>query len=206
MTGESEPDRGATVRTVLEIAAIGCLFAAAATWPAPDVNEAVYLTKARHAADPAWAAGDFFLETPDAHGVFYLLFGPLAAALPLEQAAWVGRVLGWLAVAIGFRHAIVPLVATAWGRIIAAALFSLALRHTTMAGEGCSAAVRRRCSRGHSCWAAWVSGSAADSPPRGCSHAWPRRGIRSLAAGRSSRSCWPVPRGVGSGRAPGRLG
>lgn len=145
MTGESEPDRGATARTVLEIAAVGVLFAAAAAWPVPDVNEAVYLTKARHAADPAWAAGDFFLETPDAHGVFYLLCGPLAAALPLEQAAWVGRVLGWLAVAVGYRHAIVPVVATTWGRIIAAALFSLALRHTTMAGEwvlgGCEAKV-----------------------------------------------------------------
>lgn len=145
MTGESEPDHGATARAVREIAAVAIVFAAAAAWPVPDVNEAVYLTKARHAADPAWAAGDFFLETPDAHGVFYLLVGPLAVILPLEQAAWVGRVLGWLAVAIGFRHAIVPVVATTWGRIIAAAVFSLALRHTTMAGEwvlgGCEAKV-----------------------------------------------------------------
>lgn len=145
MAGESDMDRGATARTVLEIAAVMAVFTAAAAWPVPDVNEAVYLTKARHAADPAWAAGDFFLETPDAHGVFYLLVGPLAAALPLEQAAWVGRVLGWLAVAVGFHHAVRPVVATTWGRIIAAAIFSLALRHTTLAGEwvlgGCEAKV-----------------------------------------------------------------
>lgn len=145
MTGESDAHIRASWRTVGEVAAVVVMFAAAAAWPVPDVNEAVYLTKARHAADPAWAAGDFFLETPDAHGVFYLLFGPLAAALPLEQAAWIGRVLGWLAVAVGFRHAVVPVVATTWGRVIAAALFSLALRHTTMAGEwvlgGCEAKV-----------------------------------------------------------------
>ncbi|MGI9177971.1 MAG: DUF6798 domain-containing protein, partial [Pirellulales bacterium] len=114
-------------------------------WPTADVNEAVYLTKARHAADPTWAAGDFFLETPDAHGVFYLLMGPLAAALPLEQAAWIGRIVGWAAVAVGFRHAAVPLLNSGWGRVVAAALFSLALRHTTAAGEwvigGCEAKV-----------------------------------------------------------------
>jgi hypothetical protein len=89
--------------------------------------------------------GDFFLETPDAHGVFYLLMGPLAAAVSLEQAAWIGRWLGWLALASGFRWATLPLLAKAWPRILAAALFSLALRHTTAAGEwvigGCESKV-----------------------------------------------------------------
>lgn len=145
MTGESDTGTRAIWRAAVEIAIVTIVFAAAGAWPTPDVNEAVYLTKARHAADPAWAAGDFFLETPDAHGVFFRLFGPLAAALTLEQAAWVGRTLGWLALALGFWHAARPVVATTWGRIIAAALFSLALRHTTMAGEwvlgGCEAKV-----------------------------------------------------------------
>ncbi len=149
------PDQGswlATLGSLAEILAITVVFAAAAAWPVPDSNEPVYLTKARHAADPAWAEGDFFLESPDAHGVFYLLMGPLAAALPLDQAAWVGRVLGWLAVAIGFRHAVLPLLpgesagrGGTWQRLVAAAVFSLALRHTTAAGEwvlgGCEAKV-----------------------------------------------------------------
>jgi len=120
-------------------------FAAAGAWPVPDLNEPVYLTKARHSVDPAWAAGDFFLETPDAHGVFYRIFGPLAAAVPLDQAAWIGRLAGWLALAVGFRHAIGPIVATSPGRLAAAAIFALALRCTTMAGEwvigGCEAKV-----------------------------------------------------------------
>jgi hypothetical protein len=124
---------------------ITAVFAAAGAWPAPDVNEAVYLTKARHAADPNWGRGDFFLETPDAHGVFYLVAGPVAAALSLEATAWLGRLAGWLLLAIGFRHAAVPLLATPWARVIAAGLFSFALRNTTAAGEwvigGCEAKV-----------------------------------------------------------------
>jgi len=132
-------------RFLVEVAAILGLFAAAGAWPVPDVNETAYLTKARHWADPTWCRGDFFLETPDAHGIFYRLLGPLAAAVPLEQAAWIGRWLGWLALAVGFRHAAVPLLPAMWPRIVAAALFSLALRHTTAAGEwvigGCEAKV-----------------------------------------------------------------
>lgn len=151
-SGSSRGSWLAPLGGLAEILAITAVFAAAAAWPVPDSNEPVYLTKARHAADPTWAEGDFFLESPDAHGVFYLLMGPLAAGLPLEQAAWVGRVLGWLAVAIGFRHAVLPLLpggpdccGGTWQRLVAAAVFSLALQHTTAAGEwvlgGCEAKV-----------------------------------------------------------------
>lgn len=133
-----------------EILAITLIFAAAGAWPVPDVNEAVYLPKARHAADASYGQGDFFLETPDAHGVFYLLMGPLAAAVPLETAAWLGRIAGWLALAVGFRHLALPLLTApaatgTWARLAAAALFSFALRHTQAAGEwvigGCEAKV-----------------------------------------------------------------
>ncbi|MFM9059743.1 MAG: DUF6798 domain-containing protein [Planctomycetaceae bacterium] len=145
MPDGSNAGRSAVGRACIELFAIALLFAAAGAWPAPDTNEAHFLTKARYAADPAWCRGDFFLESADAHRVFYMLFGPLAAAVPLDTAAWIGRGLGWLAVAVGFRHAIVPLVTTTWGRIAAAALFSLALRFTTAAGEwvigGCEAKV-----------------------------------------------------------------
>lgn len=139
--------RGAAawLRVAVESLLIAAVFAAAGAWAVPDVNEAVYLTKARHAADPSWGRGDFFLETPDAHGVFYMLAGPLAAGLPLETAAWVGRWLGWGALAIGFRSAVGPLLATGWGRIVAAMVFSFAIRNTTAAGEwvigGCEAKV-----------------------------------------------------------------
>jgi hypothetical protein len=148
--GDPAADHGRLLRAVAEVVAIAGIFAAAGCWPVPDVNETVYLTKARHAADPAYAAGDFFLETPDAHGLFYLVMGPLAAALPLETAAWIGRIAGWLMLAVGFRHLAVPLVAAVagggtWATLAAAAIFSLALRTTHAAGEwvlgGCEAKV-----------------------------------------------------------------
>lgn len=129
----------------IEVAAILLLFAASGAWPLPDVNETVYLTKALHHVDPSYGRGDWFLETPDAHSIFYAVMGPIVAACGLESGAWVGRWLGWLALAVGFHHAVVPLLPTAFGRLLAAALFAVALRHTTAAGEwvigGCEAKV-----------------------------------------------------------------
>lgn len=145
MTGGSGTTRAAAARGLAETLVTALVFAAAGAWPTPDTNEAGYLTKARHAAAPDWGRGDFFLETPDAHGLFFAAFGPLAAALPLDAAAWIGRVLGWLAVAWGFHRVVVPAVSTAWGRLVAAAVFSAALRFTPAAGEwvigGCEAKV-----------------------------------------------------------------
>jgi hypothetical protein len=145
VTNAPEASRGGWARLGIELLAILAVFTAAGAWPVPDVNETAYLTKARHYADPAWGHGDFFLETPDAHGVFYLLMGPIAAAVSLEQAAWIGRWLGWLTLACGFRWSTMPLLAGALPRILAAALFSLASRHTTAAGEwvigGCESKV-----------------------------------------------------------------
>ncbi len=145
--------RGGWLRVITDVVLITAIFAAAGAWPVPDVNEAAYLTKARHAADPSWLSGDFYLETPDAHGIFYLVMGPLTARVPLDMAAWIGRVAGWIALAIGFRHlAIVAVPAPGWATLrrscatlAAAAIFSLALRQTTAAGEwvigGCEAKV-----------------------------------------------------------------
>lgn len=127
-------------RELAEVTLIAVIFAAAGAWPAPDINETVYLIKARHAADSDYGAGDFFLETPEAHGIFYLLAGPLTAALPLDTAAWIGRLAGWLSVAIGFHHLAVALVTgrsakATLTRLAAAAMFSAALRFTPAAGE-----------------------------------------------------------------------
>ncbi len=141
------------MRTVTTIIVITAIFAAAGAWPVPDVNEAVYLTKAKHAGDHSWIAGDFFLESKDAHGIFFVVLGPLAARLPLELTAWIGRIFGWLALAIGFRHLASATVTDAswstwrraWATCAAAAIFSLALRQTHAAGEwvigGCEAKV-----------------------------------------------------------------
>ena len=136
---------GLAARLGLEIVAMAAIFAAAGAWPTPDTNEAHYLARARHSWDPSWAAGDFFLESPEAHGVFYRLLGPLAAAFPLDQAAWIGRWLGWASLAAGFSVLASAILPTGGSRIVAAALFSLAARHTPAAGEwvigGCESKV-----------------------------------------------------------------
>lgn len=136
---------GGPLGAIVEVLVAALLFAAAGAWPTPDTNEAHYLTRARHGHDPSWLAGDFFLESREAHGVFSGLLGPLATALPLDQAAWIGRVAGWLALAAGFTVAATSVIPSRRWRLVAAALFSLAVRQTTAAGEwvigGCEAKV-----------------------------------------------------------------
>jgi hypothetical protein len=147
------------LRGLAEWLLVTAIFAAAGAWPTPDSNEAHYLTRARHAADPSWAAGDFFLESPEAHGLFSRVMGPLTMQLSLDAAAWVGRLAGWALLALGFVHAARGVLPAAVPRILAAGLFSLALRHTTAAGEwligGCEAKVFA--------WAAvvWAAGDIA---------------------------------------------
>ncbi len=132
-------------RVGLEIVLMTAIFAAAGAWPTPDTNEAHYLARARHSWNPSWGTGDFFLDSPEAHGVFYRLLGPLAAALPLDQAAWIGRWLGWASLAAGFSFLASAILPTVPLRIVAAALFSLSARHTPAAGEwvigGCESKV-----------------------------------------------------------------
>jgi hypothetical protein len=148
MSGEREHapvSADGIVPRLAEVLVVFLLFAAAGAWPTPDVNEAHYLTRARHDFDPSWAANDFFLNSPEAHGLFTLVIGPVATALPLADAAWIGRVAGWLALALGFMHAARATLSSTESRLLAAAVFSLALRHTTAAGEwmigGCEAKV-----------------------------------------------------------------
>jgi hypothetical protein len=130
-----------SLRAAAEWLAVAVVFAAAGAWPTPDTNEAHYLTRARHAADPTWAVGDFFLESPEAHGLFAAALGPVAVGWSLDAAAWCGRIAGWLLLAGAFVHVARATLPGAWTRLLAAAI----LRHTTAAGEwvigGCEAKV-----------------------------------------------------------------
>ncbi|MCA9263075.1 MAG: hypothetical protein KDA60_04480 [Planctomycetales bacterium] len=68
----------------------------------PQVNEAHYLCKAKSFWQPNWCADDFFLKSADAHFVFYWTFGWLTQWVSLTTAAWVGRFISWLAIAIAW--------------------------------------------------------------------------------------------------------
>ena len=82
-----------------ELPAIFIVFALYAGWPIPDVNEAHYLSKAKHYWNPDWCRGDQFLESADAHQVFYWTFGWVTLFVPLPVVAAIGRCLTWFLLA-----------------------------------------------------------------------------------------------------------
>src|SRR5436305_9405368 len=82
-----------------EIAWIFLIFFLFAGSLPPDVGESHYLVKARHYWQPAWCAGDLFVESRDAHTMFYWTFGWLTRFCSLAAAAWIGRAITWLLLA-----------------------------------------------------------------------------------------------------------
>lgn len=70
--------------------------------PLPGLNEPHYLTKARAAADPTWCRGDFFLQSANAHYVFFALTGPLTDWMSFSQLAVSGRVVSLMLLACGW--------------------------------------------------------------------------------------------------------
>ena len=79
-------------------------FAVYALWriSTPAVNEPHYLTKAKHFWDPTWCSRDIFLTSYNAHYVFYWVMGIWTRFCSLETTAWIGRLLGWGALAAGW--------------------------------------------------------------------------------------------------------
>lgn len=119
----------------LEIALIFLLFFLLAGWLPPDVNEAHYLSKARHYWNPDWCARDVFLESADAHVVFYWTFGWLTCWLSLPATAWVGRLLTWLLLAWAWRRLSVAVIPRPWVAGFTAAMFVPLQYGAQMAGE-----------------------------------------------------------------------
>src|SRR6185312_2973761 len=108
--GVSE-QRGGARLAAFEIAWIFLIFFLFAGSLPPDVGESHYLVKAKHYWQPAWCAGDLFVESRDAHGTFYWTFGWVTRFCSLTATAWIGRVITWLLLAWSWRRlswAIVP--------------------------------------------------------------------------------------------------
>lgn len=118
-----------------EISCLLLLFYCYAANPPPDVNEAHYLAKAKHYWNPDWLAGDHFLESADAHLVFYWTFGWLTLWFPLPVVAWVGRVVTWLGLAFAIRRMGRGVSPTPFFAVLVGALLVVFLHHFHMAGE-----------------------------------------------------------------------
>jgi len=118
-----------------EVLCIVAVFFIAAGSPPPDVNEAHYLGKANHYWDPSWCAGDLFLDSADAHAVFYWTFGWLTAWLSLPEVAWIGRVITWVGLAVALRRLTRTMVRQPFASVWVAICFLLLSRWGHLAGE-----------------------------------------------------------------------
>ncbi len=68
----------------------------------PAINEPHYWTKAAHFWNPEFGKGDLFLESGDAHWLFFASFGYLTQCMPISWAVWTGRFLTWIFLASGW--------------------------------------------------------------------------------------------------------
>jgi len=120
---------------VAEIVLIFLLMFLFAGWPPPEVNEAHYLAKAKHYWQPAWCAGDHFLESADAHLVFYWTFGWLTSVFSLPTVAWLGRLLTWGLLAWSWRRLSYAALPHRMASVLTACLFIFFTQRFHMAGE-----------------------------------------------------------------------
>jgi hypothetical protein len=118
-----------------ETAWIFLLFFLVAGSPPPDVGESHYLVKAKHYWQPQWCPGDLFLNSRDAHQTFYWTFGWTTRLVPLEAAAWLGRVMAWGLLAWSWRRLSWAVVPRPLAALLSAAWFLLLLRNFHLAGE-----------------------------------------------------------------------
>lgn len=122
-------------RTLIEIGLIVSLCYLVGGSPPPSVNEPHYLGKAKQYWNPAWCAGDFFLESADAHEVFYWTFGWLTQFLSLSATAWVGRAIVWALFAISWLVLVRRITATRWAAVVSAVLLLPLIHYGHLAGE-----------------------------------------------------------------------
>jgi len=127
--GTSRPGRW------LECAGIAVCLLLLTGGPVPGVNEAHYLSQARHYWDSTWCEGDFFLESPDAHHVFFWVVGWLTTWLSLPAVAWVGRVAAALVFSVGLARLCWSFDRRPGIALLFATLYVTLVTWTQMAGE-----------------------------------------------------------------------
>lgn len=134
MERAAEDRRPLTQRVVQTVLIFLFFFVQAATIP-PDVNESHYLAKAKHYWDPQWCQGDMFLESADAHLVFYWTAGWLTKFFSLTTTTWIGRLTTWWLLAWSWRRFAESLFPEAWFASLSAALWTVLLYWGHLAGE-----------------------------------------------------------------------
>lgn len=103
--------------------------------PVPAVNEPHYLGKAKHLWDPAWAEGDFFLESSNPHLFFYLSIGWLTRFFSLEATAWISRIVAYGFLAVGWTLLARRIAGSGLAAVLSAATFLLLASIGNFSGE-----------------------------------------------------------------------
>ena len=103
--------------------------------PIPGVNEPHYLTKSLHAWDDTWAAGDFFLESSNAHLVFYRTVGALTLVTSFATSALIGRILAYGLLALAWQQLCKQLANDRWSGCLSGAVFLLMASIGNFSGE-----------------------------------------------------------------------
>jgi len=113
---------------------VGLMFLIAGSLP-PGVNEAHYLAKAKHYWNPSWCPSDPFLQSADAHVIFFWTIGWLTMILPLSAVAWIGRFVTWFLLAWSWRRLSVRIVPGDWWSLLTLGLYACFLGCGHLAGE-----------------------------------------------------------------------
>jgi hypothetical protein len=117
------------------IIGIFLVFAYQGAWPVPDVNESHYVAKMIAFWNPDWVPNDPFLQSADAHPVFFALFGWPSRFLSAEVFTWAGRAVCWALLALGW-FALARQLLDSLGKILLSAiLFGCVQERFNMAGE-----------------------------------------------------------------------
>ena len=140
---EYRPDKN--LRGWLEIGLIFAVFFILAGDPAPHVNEAHYLAKAKHYWNPTWIENDLFLDSADAHLTFYWTVGWLTKWFSLPTVAWMGRIAAWLLLAFAWQRLSRQVLNVPLTSVLAAALFVTLLARNNFAGEWVVGGVEGKC-------------------------------------------------------------
>ena len=118
-----------------EIICLMLLFFIYAGDPAPMVNEAHYLVKAKNFWNATWCHNDLFASSAKAHTTFYFLMGWPTKFVSLEATAWIGRIAGWLVLAIGLQRLCSKLIPVRFASVMVAVLWIVGVQYGNLAGE-----------------------------------------------------------------------
>jgi hypothetical protein len=133
---------GGRLAEVLLIVLVFFIFAGDAP---PHNNEAHYLSRLKHDWNPAWGAGDLFLDSPEAHWVFTWAFGWVTRWLSLPATAWVGRLVAWTLLAWAWQRLSWRVVPVRLAAVLSATLWITLIRQGHLAGEWVVGGVEAKC-------------------------------------------------------------